>query len=176
MLDNDGHFTTDCATSTDILGPYFRKNAPRRHHITLELDHQEIPIKVVGQILGADCKTPISGAEVNVWHCDNKGKYDMTSKAYKCRGRIITNENGEYWYKTFVPPPYGKRPKHIHYLIDKAPGYERLVTQLYFKGDDRIKSNNWIKYEWDERRILDIYKNEEDMTEVRLDLYLTPNV
>lgn len=58
-------------------------------------------------------------------------------------------------------------------MIHTSEGHQELVTQLYFKGDDRIKSDNWIQYPWDEKRILDIYKNEEEMAEVKLDLYLT---
>ena len=36
------------------------------------------------------------------------------------------------------------------------------------------KQNNWIKYPWDERRILDIYQNSDEIPEVKLDLFLTP--
>jgi len=173
LSESNGTVISSCATSTDILGPFYRKDTPWRNDLTYDGNETEIPLKVVGQIFGADCKTPIAGAEIDIWHCDHKLNYDMDSDEFKCRGKIKSNDNGEYWYKTFVPPPYGQRPKHIHYLIDKVPGYERLVTQLYFKGDDRIKTNNWIKYEWDERRILDIYNNSDDLAEVRLDLYLT---
>lgn len=57
-------------------------------------------------------------------------------------------------------------------LIHEVEVYKELATQLYFKGDNRIKKGNWVKYPWDERRILDIYKNEEGMSEISLDLYL----
>ncbi len=172
LIETDGLFKTDCATSTDMLGPFFRKGAPFRNDLTFPGVTDEIPLKVVGQVFGADCKTPLKNIEIDIWHCDHKKKYDMDSASFKCRGKITTNENGEYWFKTFVPPPYGGRPKHIHYLIDGVEGYERLATQLYFKGDKKIKPNNWVKYRWDDRRILEIYKNDEDLSEVRLDLYL----
>jgi len=174
LIEKNGIITTDCATSRDMLGPFFRKNAPRRNDLTYQGNKSEIPIKVVGQVFSTDCKTPLSDIKIDIWHCDHRKKYDMDSEEFRCRGKVFTNENGEYWFKTFVPPPYKGRPKHIHYLIDKVEGYEKLITQLYFKGDKRIKKNNWVKYPWDEKRILEVYKNDENLFEVRLDLYLTP--
>lgn len=173
LMDLDGKITTDCATSTDILGPFYRKKAPLRQDLTYEGNDIEIPLKVIGQVFGADCQTPLDNIDIDVWHCDHEKNYDMDTQEYRCRGKVRTNSNGEYWYKTFVPPPYGLRPKHIHYLVHGGEKYENLVTQLYFKGDDRIQEENWIKYRWDERRILEIYKNAEGLEEVRLDLFLT---
>lgn len=173
LTKQEGRFTSDCATSRDMIGPFFRQDAPWRNDLTYLGNKKEIPLKVVGQVVGADCQTPLKNIAIDIWHCDHKKEYDMNSADFKCRGKIRTNENGEYWFKTFVPPPYGGRPKHIHYLIKDIEGYQELATQLYFKGDDKIKRNNWIKYPWDERRILDIYKNEENLSEVKLDLFLT---
>ena len=172
LIEREGVFVTDCQTSTDMLGPFFRKNAPRRHDLTYANNPSEVELKVIGQVFGADCNTPLSGVEIDIWHCDHRENYDMDSEAYRCRGRITTDENGAYWYKTFVPPHYGGRPKHIHYLIQETATHRELVTQLYFKGDKKIRPNNWVKYPWDEKRIVPIYQNDEAMAEVRLDLYL----
>jgi len=174
LVENNGLITTDCSTSRDMLGPFFRKGAPKRNDLTYEGNSSEMPLKVIGQVFGKDCNTPLKNIEIDLWHCDHKKHYDMESDEFRCRGKIVTNENGEYWFKTFVPPPYQGRPKHIHYLIDNVDGYQKLITQLYFKGDKKIKKNNWVKYRWDERRIIEIYKNDENLSEVKLDLYLTP--
>ena len=172
LIEENGRFTTDCPTSKDMLGPFFRPNAPHRTDLTYSENESEMPIIVIGQVFGADCKTSLKNIELDVWHCDHKKKYDMKSDAFRCRAKMWTDENGAYRFKTFIPPPYGSRPKHIHYLIQEVEGYQELATQLYFKGDSRIKKGNWIKYPWDERRILDIYKNADDLSEVKLDLYL----
>ena len=172
LIDTDGAFSTDCAASTDMLGPFFRKEAPFRNDLTDSSNKEDIPIRVVSQVLGADCKTPLKNVEIDIWHCDHKKEYDMDLPAYTCRGKVTTNESGEYWFKTFMPPPYGGRPKHIHYLIDGVEGYRRLATQLYFKGDNKIKPNNWVKCPWDDRRILEVYTNDDGLAEVMLDLYL----
>jgi protocatechuate 3,4-dioxygenase beta subunit len=56
-------------------------------------------------------------------------------------GQAITNEYGEYWFKTIVPGFYPidlqarlYRPSHLHLKI-LLPGSPQLVTQLYFRGD-----------------------------------------
>ncbi len=173
LIEENGVFTADCATSRDMLGPFFRKNAPIRNDLTYAGNDSEIELKVIGQVFGKDCKTPLPNLEIDIWHCDHKKKYDMDSDKFSCRGKLFTDENGAYWYKTFVPPPYQGRPKHIHYLIHDSQKHQELVTQLYFKGDKKIKRNNWVKYPWDERRILEIYKNSDGIAEVNLDLFLT---
>lgn len=173
IIQKNGNFSTDCATSRDMLGPFFRENAPLRNDLRQGIDNDEISIKVIGTLYGADCNSPLPNTEIDIWHCDHTKKYDMDSPEYRCRGKIVTNEAGEYWFKTVIPPPYAGRPKHIHYLIDGVSGYQSLATQLYFKGDPKIKKNNWIKYPWDEKRILDIYENDEREAEVRLDIFLT---
>jgi len=172
LIEENGKITTDCSTSQDMLGPFFRKDAPFRNDIRYAKHKTEIPLKVIGQVFGADCKTPLSDVLIDIWHCDDEKHYDMTSEEYKCRGRFYTNENGAYWFETFIPPPYQGRPKHIHYLIHKSDNHQELVTQLYFQGDKKIKRNNWVKYPWDDKRILDVYKNEEGTAEVKLDLFL----
>lgn len=173
LLRSDGTTIGNCATTTDMLGPFFRENAPFRNDLRLGNNDKEVSINVIGKVYGADCKTPIPNALIDIWHCDEEQEYDMKSADFKCRGRFYSDENGAYQFQTFIPPPYGGRPKHIHYMVHEKDGHQKLITQLYFKGDKRIKTNNWIKYKWDERRILDIYKNDGQELEVQLDLYLS---
>ena len=173
ILQDDGSTIGDCATTTDLLGPFFREDAPFRTDLRHPSKGQEQSINVIGQVFLSDCKTPAANALIDIWHCDEDQEYDMKSDAFKCRGRFYTDEEGKYEFQTVVPPPYGGRPKHIHYLVDQVEGHQQLITQLYFKGDKLIKPGNWIKYPWDDKRILDIYQNENQMMEVSLNLYLT---
>ncbi len=172
LIKKNGIITTDCATSRDMLGPFFREGAPFRNNIRYQKNEGEIPLKVVGRVFGSDCKMPLPDTLIDIWHCDHQKHYDMTSSEYRCRGRFYTNDLGDYWFETFIPPPYQGRPKHIHYLIHESDRNKELVTQIYFKGDSKIKKNNWVKYPWDNQRILDIYQNKDGVAEVRLDLFL----
>ncbi len=173
LIEEKGIFSTDCTTSRDMIGPFFRNNAPLRNDLSYPEIVNEIPILVKGKVFGNDCKTPLTKVKIDIWHCDHNKEYDMDSDEFRCRGTISTDLEGCYWFKTFIPPPYAGRPKHIHYLIHEHEGYQKLATQLYFKGDKRIKKNNWIKYPWDQKRILEVYKNEDGLSAVDLDLYLS---
>ncbi len=174
LIKENGILKTSCATSTDMLGPFFREGAPRIQDLTYPVSADVLPILVKGRVLGADCQTPLGNIDLDVWHCDHEEEYDMESDDFRCRAKLTTDSEGNYWFKTYIPPPYGGRPKHIHYLIQNIDGYEELVTQLYFKGDRKIKPNNWVKYPWDQKRILDINTNSNGIAEVKLDLYLSP--
>jgi len=50
------------------------------------------------------------------------------SDAY--RAAIVTDRRGRYRLTTSVPPPYARRPPHIHILVDMR-GYAGLITQHY---------------------------------------------
>jgi catechol 1,2-dioxygenase len=98
---------------------------------------------------------PVSGAVVEVWHADSKGKYsffDPSQVAYNYRRTIRTGSDGVYKFRTSMPsgyavPPgghterlcaaigrHGQRPAHIHFFVS-APGYQHLTTQINIAGD-----------------------------------------
>lgn len=98
---------------------------------------------------------PVEGAKVEVWHCNLKGLYshfDSTQPRFNLRRGIITDKDGKYEFKSFVPvgyscPPggstdtlmallgrHGSRPAHIHFFVT-APGFRKLTTQINIEGD-----------------------------------------
>ena len=124
-----------CKTARDMEGPFYKDNAPFRNIIKAE----GIPLTVSGTVIKADdCKTPIANAVIDIWHCNNAGDYDM--QGYNCRAQLRTDKNGAYSFSTIVPPPYGGRPRHIHFKI-RAEGFSELTTQMYFEGDRNIQND-----------------------------------
>jgi len=99
---SNGDFGGDCETTSDILGPFYRPNAPIRSNlITKNLKGTRVNLK--GQIFRSDCQTPIENAQVEIWHCDTEGNYDNESREFKHRARLLTNEKGEYSFETIIP-------------------------------------------------------------------------
>lgn len=172
LIEMNGVVSSDCATSRDMLGPYYRKGAPKRTDLFYEGNVGEIPLRVYGKIIGADCQKALSGIKIDIWHCDHDKKYDMNSDEFKCRALLHTDNEGGYFFKTFIPPPYEGRPKHIHYLIHESDEHQGLVTQLYFKGDKNIENYHWFGFPKDDKRILEVYKNSDGIAEVNLDLFI----
>ena len=139
-------------THPDILGPFFVTGAPFRGKMTAPLAEGTVLV-VRGRLWGFDTKRPIKNAVLDVWQADHKGRYDMTDPRqppewheFRNRIRLVTDETGYYEYETIRPAAYragrGIRPAHIHYMV-QAPGYKKLVTQIYFKGDPFIKNDPW---------------------------------
>ncbi len=154
----NGDFNGDCQTTNDILGPYYRENAPFRSNLIFDnLEGTKIVLK--GKVLKSDCKTPIDNALVEIWHCNSNGEYDNDSIEFKHRGRLNTNEKGDYLFNTILPGKYlnGElyRPSHIHFRVT-AENSKELISQIYFDGDPHIKEDPWASQKKAFRRILKI--------------------
>ena len=96
---------------------------------------------------------PVKNALVEVWQCNASGRYRHKKDQYigaldpnfgGC-GRMLTDDNGYYAYRTIRPGPYpwrnrvnDWRPAHIHYAISGSGWVQRLITQMYFEGDPLI--------------------------------------
>lgn len=151
-------FGGDCATTNDILGPFYRPNSPQRTDLTYE-NLPGAKISVQGKVLGPDCKTPLQNARVEIWHCDTLGEYDNDTDAFLHRGQQLTDARGEYAFKTIFPGKYlnGRlyRPAHIHFRVS-ADGHKELISQIYFKGDPHILEDPWASQSRAKDRILPI--------------------
>jgi len=160
---NGASFEGDCETTTDILGPFYRPNAPVRSDMRLANDPGK-KVVLSGTIMHKDCKTPLKNACVEIWHCDSKGVYDNDSSDFKYRAKTYCDEKGNYSFKTIIPVPYDVgsgnfRPAHFHMLIS-ATGYQALITQLYFTGDPYITKDSSSSSPAAKRRILKFNKGE----------------
>ena len=156
---NGQNFEGDCETTTDILGPFYRPNAPLRADMRIKNAPGQLVV-LSGQINHKDCKTPLKKACVEIWHCDGNGVYDNDSPDFKYRAKTYCDDNGHYSFKTIVPVPYDVgggyiRPAHFHILVS-ANGYQSLITQLYFTGDKNISKDSYANSPAAKRRILDI--------------------
>ena len=126
-------------------------------------------VYIKGQVTDESCH-PVSNAILIIWQASQSGRYNhngdtdnqafrhpQTGKmiqrtldpSFQYWGQTLTNENGEYQFKTIVPGFYPThqrgwyRPPHIHVMVS-ATGFPQLVTQMYFDGD-KIIDNQWIQ-------------------------------
>jgi protocatechuate 3,4-dioxygenase beta subunit len=96
---------------------------------------------------------PVKNALIEVWQANASGRYRHKKDQYLgaldpnfggC-GRVLTDENGHYVFRTIKPGPYpwrnrinDWRPSHIHFAISGSAWAQRLITQMYFEGDPLI--------------------------------------
>jgi protocatechuate 3,4-dioxygenase beta subunit len=129
-------------------GPYFVDEKLNRSDIRSDPADgsvkQGVPLRLVFHVSQVDdrsCK-PLTGATVDVWHCDALGVYsDVTDRSFSTvgkkflRGYQVTDTNGIVEFVTIYPGWYQGRTVHIHFKIrtDSASGRDyEFTSQLYF--------------------------------------------
>ncbi|WP_048648082.1 protocatechuate 3,4-dioxygenase subunit beta [Nitratireductor soli] len=90
---------------------------------------------------------------VEFWQANAGGRYRHKKDGYLAPldpnfggcGRAITDEEGNYSFRTVMPGPYpwpngpnDWRPAHIHFSVFGHGFVQRLITQMYFEGDPMI--------------------------------------
>ena len=149
-------------TSQGLLGPFWRRNAPRVANggSLLRSDTPGDPLVVNGRVLDK-AGVPIAGAEVDIWHASPIGFYenqDPGQAEMNLRGKLTTDADGRFWFRTVkmvgypIPTdgvvgrllgvqrrhPY--RPAHLHALIVKH-GFKVLISQVYDPTDPHIDTD-----------------------------------
>ena len=135
---NGETYVGDCETTSDILGPFYRPDSPVRENLVIKDLPGEI-VELSGTVRHKDCSTGYKNARVELWHCSHDEVYDNDSDEFRYRGTTYCDENGNYKFTTQMPVPYDAgggeiRPAHFHMMFT-APGYQSLITQIYFEGD-----------------------------------------
>ena len=101
-------------------------------------------IYVKGKVVDQHCQA-LAHANVEIWQACASGRYKDTKDHnpapldphFKYWAETFTDAHGDYWFKTIVPGAYPAdagwmRPPHIHFRVS-CPGYQELVTQMYFQ-------------------------------------------
>lgn len=94
-----------------------------------------------GRVLDAG-GNPLNGATVEIWQCDTQGLYDHPRQpgrerrdvAFQGYGRVVTDTQSTYRFRTLKPVAYPGRTPHIHLKVATADG-RRLTSQFYLAGD-----------------------------------------
>lgn len=140
-----------------IAGPYFRNPKLIRRNISEGMDG--IPLVLRLTIVDAMTGQPVTGALVDIWHCNARGAYSGWSKLDPdkevdvdaigsiprtdddtyLRGGQFTDQLGVVRFTTIYPGFYAGRAVHIHVAVRITAGNNYLeerhvawVGQLYF--------------------------------------------
>ena len=120
-------------TESDMLGPFYKEGAPFKQKLGEGIEGE--PLIITGKVMDTSCQ-PLKDAILDIWQANSTGEYD--NKDFNLRGKIKTDEHGNYIIDTILPKEYSAgditRPGHIHLKVG-APNQPILTTQLYFEGD-----------------------------------------
>jgi protocatechuate 3,4-dioxygenase beta subunit len=119
-------------TPSQTEGPYYTPNTPLRASFA-EPGTRALRLVLSGRVVSAAC-TPVAGALLDFWHCDEHGQYD--NAGFRYRGHQFSDAGGRFRLETIFPAIYPGRARHLHVKV-QAPGGPILTTQLYFPGDAR---------------------------------------
>jgi len=150
------------AFESSVLGPFYRADAPwieMGGDICRQKD-VGTPTFVSGRVLSTD-GSPVAGAVLDIWQVPANGRYENTDASqveFNCRGRLRAADDGSYQFWTVKPVPYpipkdgpaglildgaqrhNMRAAHVHIIVE-APGYEKVISELFVAGDPYINSD-----------------------------------
>ncbi|HKU09919.1 MAG TPA: protocatechuate 3,4-dioxygenase subunit beta [Sinomonas sp.] len=102
-----------------------------------------------GKVLDGNGR-PVAGQLVEIWQANSAGRYIHKRDQHPAPidpnftgvGRCITGPDGSYEFLTIKPGAYpwknhlnAWRPAHIHFSLFGTEFTQRIVTQMYFPGD-----------------------------------------
>ena len=143
-------------TPQQTIGPFFPRRLVRPGDEDLaawELNGpraQGEPIEIIGTVTD-EAGQPASGVLIEVWAANAKGKYDHPADTseqpldpnFKGYGRALTAADGRYRFVSIKPGAYPNpgyddwlRPPHVHFSVYAAGVMHRLITQMYFPGEE----------------------------------------
>jgi catechol 1,2-dioxygenase/hydroxyquinol 1,2-dioxygenase len=149
-------------TESTVLGPFHMTESPSRElGDSVDLLGTGRACVVSGRVLASD-GTPLPGAELDVWQCNEEGFYDVQQPDVQPpgngRGLFHADDEGRYWFRTVVPShypiptdgPVGRlldatgrhpyRPAHIHFIA-KAEGHLPVTTHAFVADSPYIDSD-----------------------------------
>ena len=158
---------------SEVTAPVFRADelGPLDNDLILNYAKDGLPVGprvIVHGFVRDQYGRGVKNALVEVWQCNASGRYRHKKDQYigaldpnfgGC-GRMLTDANGYYAYRTIKPGPYpwrnrvnDWRPAHIHYAISGDGWVQRLITQMYFEGDPLIAACPIIRTIPDEAQV-----------------------
>ncbi len=150
---------------SEITAPIFSRDelGPLDHDLIMNYAKDGLPIGeriIVHGYVWDEFNRPVPNALVEVWQANAGGRYRHKKDTYIAPidpnfggcGRVLTDRDGHYYYRTIRPGPYpwrngvnDWRPAHIHYSISGTGWVQRLITQMYFEGDPLIAQDPIVK-------------------------------
>lgn len=143
------------------------------------------PMEISGTIFKPDGKAPAAGVILYVYHTNAKGFYEpaadqkVARKHGNLRGWMMTNEKGQYKFRSIKPAAYPNRrdPAHIHPVIKEQDKNEYYIDEYLFDDDPLLTAEERDKQE---KRggsgIVKLTKNQSGIWVGRRDIVLGKNI
>jgi protocatechuate 3,4-dioxygenase beta subunit len=138
---------SSCVVTPSLTeGPYFVDERLNRSDLrsdpTTGVVKAGVPLAItmkLSQVSGTSC-TALTGALVDMWHCDALGVYSDIAQQNTVgqkflRGYQVSDSSGNVQFTTVYPGWYQGRAVHIHFKVRTTPGASsglEFTSQLFF--------------------------------------------
>jgi protocatechuate 3,4-dioxygenase beta subunit len=138
---------SSCVVTPSLTeGPYFVDERLNRSDLrsdpTTGVVKAGVPLAItmkLSQVSGSSC-TALTGALVDMWHCDALGVYSDIAQQNTVgqkflRGYQVSDSSGNVQFTTVYPGWYQGRAVHIHFKVRTTPGASsglEFTSQLFF--------------------------------------------
>ncbi len=141
-------------TISETTGPIFSASGASTRTCDLTKQSTGAPIGerivVSGRVLDEDAR-PVRNTLIEIWQANAAGRYLHKNDQHDAPldphftgcGHALTDDEGGYRFMTVRPGAYpwrnhtnAWRPAHIHFSVFGPAFATRLVTQMYFPGDE----------------------------------------
>ena len=165
----------------ELYSPAYGQRDVAAIEADLTLQHSGEPlgerITVTGRVLDAWGR-PVRNQLIEVWQANAAGRYIHQRDQHPApldpnftgAGRMVTNDDGEYFFTTIKPGPYpwknhvnAWRPAHIHFSLFGTGFTQRIITQMYFPSDPLFALDpiyNTIRDPKDRDRLISTYDHD----------------
>lgn len=129
-----------------MLGPFHPVDRPRDQDADLTRVIGQsgrahgVVMALTGQVLG-EAGRPVAGASIDLWQTNGYGRYHHPGDPidrpldprFQGSAQIRADGQGRFRLLTIMPLPYGRRQRHIHFVVRGRK--RRLGTQMFFPGE-----------------------------------------
>jgi protocatechuate 3,4-dioxygenase, alpha subunit len=118
-------------TAEMTLGPFFpREFAEGVNDLAMGSSNA---IEITGRVTELDGRA-LDNVILEIWQADAAGRFD--SPDFLGWGRVATDAQGNYLFKTIRPGAIAGRAPHVNFLILYSGLMRQLQTVMYFDGSD----------------------------------------
>jgi len=168
--------SVNCVVSPEMTeGPYFVDEQLNRSDIRSDPSDgsmsEGVPVTLNLKVLqvDGDACVPVSGAAVDIWHCDGEGLYsdvqaNGTVGRKFLRGYQLTDESGACQFTTIYPGWYMGRAVHIHVKVRTDPGSAQgheVTSQFFF--DDALSDQVYTEAPYNSRGSRDMLNADDNI-------------
>jgi protocatechuate 3,4-dioxygenase beta subunit len=176
-------------TLSEVTGPSFGPEivAPKASDLTTQHSGEPLGERIVvsGRVLDENSR-PLANSLIEIWQANAAGRYQHEWDQHQAPldpnfsgcGQAVTDAEGRYRFITIRPGEYpwrnhynAWRPAHIHFSLFGPAFATRLVTQMYFPGDQLLLFDPIFNSTADERarnRLISVFDWETTIPETAL--------